>query len=53
MCIRDSKRTLVSLMHANNEIGNLLDLEKVAKMCKENGAYFHSDTCLLYTSRCV
>jgi len=38
------KRTLVSLMHANNEIGNLLDLEKVAKMCKENGAYFHSDT---------
>lgn len=38
------KRTLVSLMHANNEIGNLLDIEKVAKMCKENGAYFHSDT---------
>lgn len=38
------KRTLVSLMHANNEIGNLLDLEKVAKLCKENGAYFHSDT---------
>lgn len=38
------KVTLVSLMHANNEIGNLLDLEKTAKICKENGAYFHSDT---------
>lgn len=39
-----SKKTLVTLMHANNEIGNLLDLEKVALMCKEYGAYFHSDT---------
>lgn len=38
------KVTLVSLMHANNEIGNLLDLEKTAKICKENQAYFHSDT---------
>lgn len=40
----ENKKTLVSLMHANNEIGNLIDLEKVAKICKENGAYFHSDT---------
>ena len=38
------KKTLVSLMHVNNEIGNLLDLDKVANICKENGAYFHSDT---------
>ncbi len=38
------KKTLVSLMHANNEIGNLLDIEKVAKICKENSALFHSDT---------
>lgn len=38
------KKTLVTLMHANNEIGNLLDLDKVAALCKENGAYFHSDT---------
>ncbi|MDR2205123.1 MAG: cysteine desulfurase [Flavobacteriaceae bacterium] len=38
------KKTLVSLMHANNEIGNVLDLEKAAKICKENGALFHSDT---------
>ena len=38
------KKTLVSLMHANNEIGNLLDIKKVAQICKENNALFHSDT---------
>jgi cysteine desulfurase len=37
-------RTLVSLMHANNEIGNLLDLPRVARMCKKFGAWLHSDT---------
>jgi len=36
--------TLVSLMHSNNEIGTLLDLEKVASLCQEYGALFHSDT---------
>lgn len=39
-----NKKTLVSLMHANNEIGNLLPLKKVADLCKQYGAYFHSDT---------
>ncbi len=38
------KKTLVSLMHANNEIGNLIDLAKVAEICKKYHAYFHSDT---------
>ncbi|WP_407480953.1 cysteine desulfurase family protein [Elizabethkingia meningoseptica] len=38
------KKTLVSLMHANNEIGNLLDIEKVASLCKQYGALYHSDT---------
>ncbi len=38
------KKTLVSLMHANNEIGNLLDIEKAAEICKKNNALFHSDT---------
>lgn len=37
-------KTLVSLMHANNEIGTLLNLEKVAQLCELYGAYFHSDT---------
>ncbi|MFM8914182.1 MAG: cysteine desulfurase family protein, partial [Flammeovirgaceae bacterium] len=35
---------LVSLMHANNEIGNLLDLEKVGELCAQHNAYFQSDT---------
>lgn len=39
-----SEKTLVSLMHVNNEVGNLLDLKKVAEYCKEYGALFHSDT---------
>ncbi len=38
------KKTLVTLMHANNEIGNILDIEKVAHLCKDNNALFHSDT---------
>ncbi|ATN04327.1 cysteine desulfurase [Chryseobacterium indologenes] len=38
------KKTLVSLMHANNEIGNIINLKKVAELCKENNALFHSDT---------
>ena len=38
------KKTLVSLMHVNNEIGNVLPLENVAAVCKENNALFHSDT---------
>ena len=38
------KKVLVSLMHLNNEIGNILPLEEVATLCKEKGAYFHSDT---------
>ncbi|WP_224999281.1 cysteine desulfurase family protein [Cesiribacter sp. SM1] len=35
---------LVSLMHGNNEIGTLLDLEKVSALCQEREAIFHSDT---------
>ncbi|WP_454957792.1 cysteine desulfurase family protein [Capnocytophaga sputigena] len=38
------KKVLVSLMHLNNEIGNILPLKEVAILCKERGAYFHSDT---------
>ncbi|MCB4797384.1 cysteine desulfurase family protein [Neotamlana laminarinivorans] len=36
-------KTLVSLMHINNEIGNVLNLQKVANLCKKNDVLFHSD----------
>lgn len=38
------KKTLVSLMHANNEIGNIADIKKIAELCKAHNALFHSDT---------
>ena len=37
-------KTLVSLMHSNNEIGNLLPLQEVADLCADAGAMFHCDT---------
>ncbi len=42
--LRDNPKTLVSLMHGNNEIGNLLDLNIVGQLCEDYGAIFHSDT---------
>jgi cysteine desulfurase len=38
------EKTIVSIMHANNEIGNMIDLYEVGALCKKNNAYFHSDT---------
>jgi cysteine desulfurase len=37
-------KTMVSLMHANNEIGNLLPLKTVSRLCRKYKALFHSDT---------
>ncbi|OIQ36723.1 MAG: cysteine desulfurase [Crocinitomix sp. MedPE-SWsnd] len=42
--LKTGEKTLVSLMHANNEIGTLLDVKAVSALCKKYGAYFHSDT---------
>ena len=39
----DDTIKLVSLMHINNEIGNILDLDLIGALCKANGAYFHTD----------
>jgi cysteine desulfurase len=39
-----NEKVLVSLMHANNEIGNILDIHAVGELCKLYGAIFHSDT---------
>ncbi len=37
-------KTLVTLMHANNEIGNMIDLHAVGTLCNSYNAIFHSDT---------
>ncbi|OYX27307.1 MAG: cysteine desulfurase [Flavobacteriales bacterium 32-35-8] len=42
--LQTESKTLVSLMHINNEIGNILNLKKIAHLCKANHALFHSDT---------
>lgn len=38
------RKTIVSIMHANNEIGNMIDLHEIGAICKKYNAYFHSDT---------
>jgi cysteine desulfurase len=42
--LSENERSLVSLMHANNEVGNLLPIEKVAQLCAKYEAVFHCDT---------
>jgi cysteine desulfurase len=42
--VNREEKCFVSLMHANNEIGNLLDIYKAGEICKKYNAIFHSDT---------
>lgn len=42
--LKKEPSTIVSLMHGNNEIGNLNDIQKIGEMVGEYGGYFHSDT---------
>ena len=44
LLLADDSKKLVSLMHVNNEIGNILDLQEIAVLCKANDAFLHSDT---------
>ena len=40
----DNSKKLVSLMHVNNELGTISDLEAIGSLCQKNNAFFHSDT---------
>lgn len=42
--LSNNSKTLVSLMHVNNEIGTVLPLDRVVKICKQYNALFHTDT---------
>jgi len=42
--LQNNPHALVSLMHSNNEIGNMIDLFEVGELCKKYNAYFHCDT---------
>lgn len=42
--LANQPRTIVSVMHANNEIGTLNDIEKIGEICRKYDAIFHSDT---------
>lgn len=42
--LSEEKKTIVSLMHVNNETGTVLDLDRVGVICKQYGVLFHSDT---------
>ncbi len=42
--LQNNSNTLVSLMHANNEIGTLLSIDEVGELCEKYKAIFHCDT---------
>ena len=43
------KTLVVSVIHGNNEIGTIQDIEAIGKICHEKGVYFHTDACQSYT----
>ncbi len=42
--LKNNNNVLVSLMHSNNELGNMIDLEEIGNLCKTYNALFHCDT---------
>lgn len=45
----NEKTLMVSVIHGNNEIGTIQDLESIGKICKEKGILFHTDACQSFT----
>ena len=45
----NNKTFFVSIIHGNNEIGTLQDIEKIGKICKEKNVLFHTDACQSFT----
>lgn len=45
----NEKTFLVTVIHANNEIGTVQDLEQIGKICREKGVLFHTDACQSFT----
>jgi cysteine desulfurase len=43
------KTIIVSIIHGNNEIGTIQDLESIGKICKKKGTLFHTDACQSFT----
>jgi cysteine desulfurase len=43
------KTILVSVIHGNNEVGTIQDLEAIGKICKKKGVAFHTDACQSFT----
>jgi len=44
-----NKTLVVSIIHGNNEIGTIQDLDSIGKICSEKGVYFHTDACQSFT----
>jgi len=44
-----AKTCLVSVIHANNEIGTIQDIEKIGSLCRKKGVLFHSDAVQSFT----
>ncbi len=42
--LKENPSSLVTLMHVNNETGNITDIRRVGELCAEYKSYFHSDT---------
>jgi cysteine desulfurase len=49
----NSKTFLVSIIHGNNEIGTIQNIEVIGKICKDKRVLFHTDACQSYTKTLI